>query len=85
MTKAGIFPKGVAVLERPDPGVYWRDEPISSANDRSEIARVQFRVAQQAPQIGHVDLEIALVDKDSGPGGGHQFLFANQFATPLYE
>jgi len=85
MAELGILRIGVGHVKRADPRLYRRDEPIASAHHRREIAGIEFGVPKQLPQVRHVDLEIALMDKDARPGGGLQFFFADELVAALHE
>src|SRR5262249_22405102 len=58
-------------------------KPVATADDCSDVDWLLLRVAKRAPEIGHVDLEVALMDEQLRPGCGHQFVPADQFPTAL--
>ena len=63
--------------------LHGRHKSVTPSGDRRDVERLFLRVAQRSPQAVHVDLEVALMDEDAGPGGRHQFVLADRLAAAL--
>src|SRR5688572_15751573 len=79
---SGIGDRDVLLRAQPgDAELDRRHEPIATADDCSDVDRLLGRVAQRAPEIGHVDLEVALMNEQPWPTCRDQFVPRDQFAS----
>ena len=73
------------VLDLGGAGLHIRNELVAAPSYGCDVDGLDLRIAQRPTQAPHIDLEIAVVDEDAGPGGRHQFILAHQFAAALHQ
>src|SRR5579864_6949120 len=73
-----LFP--CALLERQDLTTDARDEAITSSGNVHDVALTALAITQGAPQLGDVEAQAALLDRDVGPRSGHELALADDFA-----